>query len=781
MNMIIIVLKRLKSQKLTAWLRIISMGVGMASALVLFYVAWNELNTDNFYPEKNRIYEVFNNFKSPNYSGISGSLVQPLVPAMVTDFPQVKYGTVLFLNGKTTYKVKESLLEANTIYADSSFFKVFSRWFVAGKANRALQTINTAVVTRKFAKKLFGSSLAALNKVIYLNEVRPIVITGVIENWPPNASFQADVLISFATLKDEHRLYMGWDGGDSFHGYVKLTKNANPHEIEKEMPAFLRRHYNVAADEANGFYSKYELIPITKAAFIENPEKKMTYYIMIFIGILIFGLVCFNSLLLVLAGYNKFMKEIAIHRTLGASVADIQRFIFNEALFYMLSSTGIAILFLLLMNPFIEANFQFGLAEAFTNRTFLLLFLLLFVLAFLVIYFVPVRWSIRFFMTTQKTASFYKPPLNRNLQRALLTLQIGISVFLFIFLFFIYSQFNFIRYFNKGYNSDQLVYIELQNKPLYSKDKVIKSEILKIPNVLSACLSDGIPVWGLPGNGFSATPDGQKTIIVRNLSVDKDFFATLKMKLEGPGFQQNIEKNGVVISRKAAQRFGLQNPVGKTIYFWKSPMIIRGVVNDFVTGSLHSAMQPVVFNQYDQHSVYSVLTVRLAPQGIRNTVRKIKSAIQHIVPGQIVQVRFYNASLQANYQLDRAVKNTVVLFSILAALITLAGLVGFTLSMIHERTKELGIRKVNGASENALLLLLNKVFMWNIAIALVIFIPVSYQISKLWLQQYAYAVPMKWWVFVLVSVLITAAVLGVVSIFTIKAARKNPVEALRYE
>ena len=779
--MIIIVLKRLRSQKLALWLRVLSMGVGMASALVLFYVAWNELNTDNFYPDKNRIYEVFNNFKSPDYSGISASVEQPVVPAMVTDFPQVKWGTVLFFNGKTNYKVRESLLEANTIYADSSFFHVFPRRFIAETANRSLRLINTAVVTRKLAQKLFGNSQAALNKIIYLNEVRPVVITGVIEDWPPNAGFQADVLISFATLKDEHRLYMGWNGGDSFHGYVKLTRNTDPHAIEKELPAFLRRHYNVAAGEANGFYSKYELIPVIKAAFIENPEKKTIYYIMIFIGILIFGLVCFNSLLLVLAGYNKFMKEIAIHRTLGASGTDIQKFIFNEALFYMLSATVVAVLFLLLMNPFIDANFQFGLTEAFTNRTFLLLFLLLFAVAFLVIYFVPVRWSVRFFMATQKTTSFYKPPLNRNLQRALLTLQIGISVFLFIFLFFIYSQFNFIRHFNKGYNSNHLVYIELQNKSLYSKDKVIKSEIQKIPNVLSACLSDGIPVWGLSGNGFSAAPDGRKTVIVRNLSVDKDFFTTLKMKLEGPGFSNTSEKNSVVISREAAKRFGFQNPVEKTIYFWKSPVVIRGVVNNFVTGSLHSAMQPVVFNLYDGSSVYSVLTARLAPQGTLNTVRKIKTTIQHIVPGQIVQVKFYNASLRANYQLDRAVKNTVILFSALAALITLAGLVGFTLSMIHTRTKELGIRKVNGASVNSLLLLLNRVFMWNIAIALVIFIPVSWQISKLWLQQYAYAISMEWWVFVLASALIAAAVLGVVSFFTFRAARRNPVEALRYE
>ena len=781
MNSIIIVLKRLRYQKLTVSLRIISMGVGMASALVLFYIALNELSTDNFYPDNNRIYEVFDNFKSPDYSGIIASIEQPVTPTMMTDFPQVKYGTVVFNNSKTTFKVNESIIEAQTLYADSLFFKVFERRFVAGRKKNILQLKNRAVVTEKLAKKLFGSSLAAMGKIIYQNGTRPIQINAVIENWPLNSRFQAGIIISFATLKDEHRLYMGWDGGDSFQGFVKLVKNVHPHEIEKALPAFLRKHYNVDAAEAKGFFSTYQLVPLTKATFIISPEKKVIYSIMVFIGILIFGLVCFNSLLLVLAGYRKFIKEIAIHRALGASGRDIQKHIFNEVLFYMIASSMVAIFFILLINPFIQTNFQFSMREAFTNRSFQLLFLLVFAAAFVVIYVVPVRWSIGYFMSSQKTTSFYKPLINTNLQRALLTIQIGISLFLFIFLFFIYSQFNFIHHFNKGYDSNHLVYIELQNKPLYTKDQVIKSEIAKMPNVLSVCLSDDIPLWGLSGNSFSSDPDGKNAKIVRNLFVDKDFFTTLKMKLEGPGFSHTAtHENGVVITRSAAKLFNLAHPVGKFLYR-DSPLAIKGIVDNFVSGSLHSVMQPTVFSRYDKPSVYSTVTVRIASAGMFSTVKKIKKTIQGIVPGQIVRIQFYNTTLQENYRFDRAVKNTIGFFSILAALITLAGLVGFTLSMISTRTKELGIRKVNGASSGSLLLLLNKVFMWNIAIALVIFIPVSWQIAKLWLQQYAYAVSMKWWVFVLVSFFVAGAVLGVVSLFTLRAARRNPVEALRYE
>lgn len=781
MNLIVIVLKRLKYQKLTVWLRIISMGIGMASALVLFYIALNELSTDNFYSDKNQIYQVFDNFKSPNYTGVDAALVQPLLPAIVSDFPEVELGTEVFNNDKTNYKVGESLVEANTLYADSLFFKVFKRRFIIGTAKGILQQKNTAVITQKLAHKLFGNDRVVMGKIIYLNDIRPITILGVIKDWPPNSSFKADVIISFATLKDENRLYMGWGGGDSFKGFVKLTQHTNPKEIEKGMPAFLRKYYDVDADEAQGFFDTYQLIPLTKATFITNPEKKVIYSIMIFIGVLIFGLVCFNSLLLILAGYRKFIKEIAIHRTLGASRFDIQKLIFNEALFYMLAALVVAILFILLINPFIEVNFQFGLHKAFTNSSFLLLFLVVFVIAFVVIYLIPVRWAIRYFTTTQKLESVYKSPINTNLQRILLTLQIGISLSLFIFMFFINRQFSFINHFNKGYNSDNLVYIQLQNKPLYTKYAVIKSEIAKIPNVISVSLSDAVPLWGLSGNSFSASPDGQNTKIVRNMAVDKDFFATLKMKFKGTTFGGSaINDNSVIITRKAAKLFGFQHPVGKNIYRNGSRLIV-GVVDDFVTGSLHSATQPTVFSRYQEPSVYSVITARISATGMAAAVHKIEKTIRRIVPGQIVRVGYYNMTLQENYRFDRAVKNTISFFSILAALITLVGLVGFILNMIQARTKELGIRKINGASVNDLLLLLNKIFMWNIVVALLIFIPVSYQISKLWLQQYAYAVSIKWEVFVLVSVFVSISVFGVVSIFTFRAVRKNPVEALRYE
>ncbi len=777
-----LIFKKFKHQKTIALLRIISMGLGMGGALVLFYIVVSSLTTDGFYPEKDQIYQVFAQYKSPNYdSPYEASLFEPLVPAMVADFPQIKYGTVTFNNGISTFRNKQSLIDAQTLYADSSFFKVFERPFILGNPNQSLGQVNTAIITRKLARKMFGNEYDAIGKVIYLNQTRPIRITGVIKNWPNNSSFNSDIIISFATLKDENRLYMGWDGGGSFWEYVKLGKGGNPSQIDNALPGVLQKYYNVKAWAAKNIYIKYKLVPITKAFLTTDPQRKNTISIMALLGILILGLACFNSLLLILSGRQKFHKEIYIQRALGASGLDVQKLIFNETLVYMLASGVVALGFILLINPYVEAHYWINLTHAFSYPAFLLLTVLVFLISFLIIYWIPVRWVVRYFNTTHQSNHAERISMNTVLQKILLTFQIGISISLLIFLWVIQNQFNYISQFNMGYNPEQLLYIKLKNKPLYTKDKIIRAEISRLPNVLSASLSDDVPLYPLPGNGFTKTPDGN-TKIFRNIHVDPNFFKTLGIKIKGQGFEKTyINKYSIVITEKVAKILDMKQPVGKFLYRNGHQLTIRGVIPNIISGSLHEEKQPIVFSRYDEADVYSVVTVRIASHQMKNTIHQIKKTIEKIVPGQIVQVNYYSSDIKSNYENDIAMKKTVSFFALFAAFITLAGLIGFTTTMIDKRTKELGIRKINGASEQSLVLLLNKTFIINLVIAILVFVPVSYHVAKIWLQNFAYAISLHSWLFVLVSILVSIVVLAVVTVFTLKAARRNPAETLRYE
>ncbi|NJO92671.1 MAG: ABC transporter permease [Chloroflexia bacterium] len=242
----------MKTKKFTRYIKIISLGVGLACSLVIFYIAYNLINRDSFYPENEHIFQVMDSYRTPEWSGTSVVISQPIAPAMMDDFPMVEYGTVVRHSGKVRFKTNKSLFEAKTSYVDSLFFKIFKRPFLIGNESQVLKRVNKAVVTKAFAEKIFGH-IDVLGEIFILNGERPIEIEAIIEDWPHNSSVQAEVLLSFETLRDEKRLYMGWNGGESFQGFVKLKSGADADKLTAAFPKFLRKYYDVDADAANGF------------------------------------------------------------------------------------------------------------------------------------------------------------------------------------------------------------------------------------------------------------------------------------------------------------------------------------------------------------------------------------------------------------------------------------------------------------------------------------------------------------------------------------------------
>lgn len=749
----------------------------MAGSLVLFYIVINELSTDNFYPDQERMYQVFVDYTSPDWSSVGTSVIQPFIPAMLRNFPEIEAGTVTYYNGETDFEYNYKTIKADVVYADSQYFKVFNRKIIKKKSNNVLSAVNTAVITEKFARKCFGEGVQPLSKIIKLNGVQPLEVVGVVENWPPNSSQTSDVIISFATLRDENRLYMGWDGGDSFQGYIKLHKNIPAEKVENKIPQFIKKYIDVERDQAEGLTTKYFLVPVSRAELIEDPFLKVILLIMGFVGFLLLGLVSFNLLLINLSTSDKLKHEIAIRRIWGASVSDLQQSVFAEGLFYVVITGLIATVFIWLVNPFIQQFYQFNIFSLLSNPSYLWLLLTVLAIVFIVNVVVPSANIFRFFSFKR---SLVKRRKSLFVQRLLLVIQMGISLTLLVFLWFIHAQLVFANNFDKGYNPHNLIYIELNTEPLYKNHIILKNEISKLKNVLNVTLSDGVITQGLSGNGFYDNPQRDKLKIFRQLAVDEDFFAAMQMKVEGSGFKRENDKNYIVVNREAGRIINAKNPVGKYLYRNGKRKII-GVVPDFIVGSVHSKMEPVVFVPYNEPSVYSVLSIRLSGKDISTSVAEIKSVIEKIVPGRIFQIKFYDDDIKINYEFDKTVEKTIAIFALLAMLITIFGLIGFSINQINKRTKEIGIRKVNGATTSSILLMLNRHFMMNIAFTLVVFIPVSYFLVKLWLQNYAYRVEINPWVFIMACILLIITILIVVSSAVYRYANKNPVETLRYE
>ena len=771
-----LILRRMYRQKLSASMRIISLGLGIGSAVVLLFISINEYSKDTFYTNSDTIYALFNDIKSPDYSGTSNTVVQKYTPALVKDFPQIQSGTVVYNNQKTHFIVNNDVFELNTLYADSGFFNVFKRKVIIGNP-KALYLLNSAVITKKTAHKLFGSTEAAIGKIIKLDAERDITVNAVIENWPVNSSFTSDVIISFATLKDEKRLYMGWNGGDSFNGYVLFADGTDVKSIEKQLPKFQQKYYDSSQDEAKGFSTHYFFVPISKVNIVANPQMKVMIFLFIAIAILIYILVNFNYLIIIISQQASFKKEIYIQRAVGASVSDLRTYIVQDSIFHIALSSLVAIVFIYSISPFVEGLFDYSLIAAFTQSTFIILFLLLFTFTLLLNYFVPLTSILRLYYSRNQNNK--TPKIKSLFKSSLLIFQITVSIILAVFMYVIYSQFNYITNFNKGYNSNNLVYVELGSKELYSKDKLIKNEILRMPNVFAASLSDGLPIWGLPGNGFYKNSAKEKLKIFRNLYVDRDFFNCLGIKIEGNTFNKN-DKNAVIITNSVSKIMGMQQSVGNSI-FRNRTLNIKGECKDIATYSIHSKMQPIVFSHYTKASPYSVLSIKLNTKDILRTIDQIKAKIEELAPNQIVQIKFYDTQLQENYEFDRAVQKTISFFSLLAVIITLAGLIGFTMQNIEARTKELAIRKVNGASQLVLLYTLNKSFIISTLIAIIIALPIAYITSTMWLQNYAYSIELSPWFFIIAAIISLLIIATTVSLFTIKIIRQNPVKSLRYE
>ncbi|RLD46448.1 MAG: hypothetical protein DRI86_03155 [Bacteroidetes bacterium] len=482
--------------------------------------------------------------------------------------------------------------------------------------------------------------------------------------------------------------------------------------------------------------------------------------------------------MLVLSIQSKFKKEISIQRSLGASFSNIKKFVLQDSILHILLSIIIAVVFLVLVDPFVQKLFRVGLLSSFTKIGFITIFGSLFTVAFLLNYLVPMRWTYRFFFTENKSPK--SSIFSKYTNTVLLSFQIAISVFFFVFMYVIYSQFHFIKSFDKGYNSHNLVYVELRTKSLYSKDKLIKSEVSKLPNILSTSLSDDLPIWGLSGNGFYKDSQQKELKIFRNIYVDKDFFNCLDIELTGRSFS-GTNYNEVIISEGVTKVFGMQNnAVDKTIYRG-ADLKIKAVCPDIVSYSLHSKIEPTVFSFYNESSSYSILTIKLNNKNIFQTVNQIKKKIEELAPNQVVQVKFFDEQLKQNYEIDRAIQTSINFFALLAAIITLAGLIGFTMRMMENRTKELAIRKVNGASAISLLVLLNKSFLWTTLGALLVAIPASFYVSEFYLQNYAYSIKLSTVLFVFAGLVTIILIALTVSLFTMKTIRENPVKTLRYE
>ncbi len=811
-NYLKIAWRNLLRNKTFSIINIAGLAIGLSCFLLIALYVLDELSFDKFYANADRIYRTN---ASVRFGGVD--LNFPLSSDMMgqmlkKDYPQVEdYARVYNSNGsKLVKKGNDFINEQKVCHADSTFFRIFDLPVIAGDVKNALNEPNTVVITEKIAKKYFGSAENAMGKAIETNDNNKTLykVTAVIKDVPGNSHFNFDFYFSMKNVNYQWGQFLS----HNFHTYLLLKKGTDYKEFEKKFTEYVDKYCLPEAKQfmqiksmeefkKSGNKLEYNLTPLTKIHLYSTLQYEFLpggniQYVYIFSAVALFILLiaCINFMNLTTARSANRAKEVGIRKVLGTEKKElVAQFLIESTLMVVLSlliAIGIAYLVLPLFND--VADKTMALHNLFSPIILPLLIALPFAVGLLAGSYPA------FYLSSFKPIEVLKGKLKMGnksggLRSVLVVFQFFTSIVLIISTIVIYQQLHFIQTKNLGYDKNQVLIIN-GTSALGNNLTPFKNELLQMPGVTSATVSSFLPVpinASRSDNIFSSSPimDAKNGIDMQAWGIDYDYFKTMGIQIiKGRAFSKDFgsDSSAVVINETAAKLFGYDDPVGKKIY--GSPgngntservaYNIIGVVKNFNYESLKQNVGPLsLFLQSNTGLVSFKISTANIPEILKQAENKWKA----LTPGLPFSFRFLDESFNEMYRGEQRIGKIILIFSTLAILIACLGLFGLSIFIAEQRTKEIGIRKVLGASVRGVVQMLSKDFIKLVAISFIIAAPLSWWLMNKWLQDFAYRVEISWWIFLLAAVLAFAIAIVTVSFQAIKAALMNPTKSLRTE
>lgn len=804
-NYLKVALRNLWKNKIFSAINIMGLAIGIGTCLLISLYVFDELSFDKFNEKSDRIYRVDVDLKFGGAEQKFAVNCAPLAFNMVSEYPQIE-NAVRFKNygPSVVKKGNQNLKEENVIYTDSTLFDVFTLPMISGDPVKALTAPNSVVVSESIAKKYFGKTDIVGQQLLFDNK-KLYAITGVIKDIPENSHFRYDFFISLAgdpQSKEDNWLSF------NFNTYLLLRPSTDPKVVQSRFDEVMKKHMwpqaenimHISVDDfkKSGNYINLSLTPLSdihlrsdRIAELSPNGSIQTIYIFSAIAIFILLIACVNFMNLSTARSSNRAKEVGIRKVLGTQRSNLIRQFLAESILMSLIAFIIALAFSLLVLPFFNqvAFKQFTLSPVEHPLLLPLLFVFAIVVgllagsypAFYLSAFRPIE------VLKGKLSVGFKSSFFRS---SLVVFQFFISIFLIIGTMVIYRQLSFIQNKKLGFNKEQVLII----KDTYVLDKQVeafKDEALKQPGVVSASVSGYLPVpSSRSDNPFfpEGVIDNKRAVAMQNWSIDYDYINTLGMQIiQGRNFSRDFatDSNAVIINESAARLFGYQNPIGKKI----SRLIdvnstavqtytIVGVVKNFHYASLRENIGALCLLL---NKSTDAVSLRLKTNNITSTVKNIEALWKKMAPGEAFTYSFLNEDFNAMYRSEQRVGKIFIAFALLALFIACLGLLGLATFAAEQRTKEIGIRKVLGASVSNIAGMLSKDFLKLVIIAALITFPVAWWAMNKWLQGFAYRVNISWWVFVLAGIVALLIALLTVGLQAMKAAVSNPVKSLRTE
>jgi len=778
-NYIKIALRNIFRQKVYSFINIFGLAVGMAVCIIILLWVNIEITYDKFNKNIDDIYLVTSNtmFGERNIFGTGN--VPALGPAIKAEYPEIiNYARLNNSHPEYLITYKEKPFKERIKFADPSIFEMFSFPFVQGDHISALHNSHTIFISERIADKHFRNIDIVGETILFDNQYN-LIVGGIFKNIPDNSSLKFDIVVPVEILNEL------WNEGAtktwhnlSYITYIQLEEGTNYLPVKDK----IKNRIKVERPESKSEVSLYRFSRLH--LFLYGYLGAIILFS--YIAIIILAIACVNFMNLSTARSTRRAREVGLRKVVGGNKKQIMMQFFSESIILTFCALFVAFVLVELFLPVFNNLLQENIAFDFSN-----------VLIFLGIPVITILTGIISGMYPAMILSSYKPTTTlksgdllsgakSKSRKGLVIFQFVVSIVLIISIIVIFKQTRFMMNKNLGFDKEHLIYIKIEGN-LKDNLHAIKNDLLKDRNILNATASSRL-LTGIYTNGSGWKWDGMDERLdplVTNLNVDYDYLTTMRLELkQGDFFSEKhpVDSPNIIINESYLEATNLKDPIGKSIYREGIDSYnVIGVVKDFHFKPVSNKIEPLFIYCSTEKWEYNYLTLRIDDTEVKNTIDEIKKITYKHNPDFPFEFNFMEDDFEALYRRSKRIETLLGSFAILAIFVSCLGLFGLSSYMTEQRTKEIGIRKVHGASVARIVRLLTSKFVNSILIANAIAWIIAFFLMELMLRNFPYRIKLNVWIFVLPGLATLALALVIIGYQTIKAANSNPVDSLKYE
>lgn len=778
----------LKNRQFT-FLNLVGLSTGLACALLIFLWVNDELQVDKFLEKDDRLFQVMVNHREGDVINTIVETPLPLAAALATEMPEVEHAVCTYptiFRGTTTLSHKNKNIAANGLYAGKDYFHVFSYQLIRGDRDRVLADKHSIVLSKGLALKLFNTTDNIVGETVAMQKEEQYVVSGVFQDPPSNSTQQFDYLVSTDVLLDFSPYLKEWSNSDP-RTYVVLKAGANKQQFARKVENFLK----TKSEKSN---AKLLIRPYSDGYLYSKYENgvqaggRITYVKMFFIiAVFILIIACVNFMNLCTAKASGRMKEVGVRKVIGAKRGDLIARYMGESFLMAFFSMLLAIQLVYFLIP--SFNHITGKQlTLFTSWTPFIYLLTITVFTGFVAGSYPALYLSGFNPGTVLKGMLKTSPGELLIRKGLVIFQFTLSVIFIVAVLVVYKQITFIQTKNMGYNRDNVVNIEMTGstiEDIIKNTQTYQEEAKHIPGVINASSMDHASLVGDFGSTSDLQWEGKapgEAIGFGNIGINYDLIETMGIQIaEGRSFSRTLSSDSseIILNETAVKKMGIKNPVGKIVKMWGVDRKVAGIAKDFHFQSVHETVKPFALRLEPAFTNNVVVKIRTGKE--KETMDQLQRLYAKVSPGFTFNYKFLDQAYQAQYVSEMRVAALSKYFAGLTILISCLGLFGLAAFTAQRRQKEIGIRKIMGATVGHMALLLSKDFLQLILIAILIAFPLAWWAMQQWLKGFAYSIDIGIGTFVAAGIVTILITLLTISFQAIKAAIMNPVQSLKVD